>query len=207
MVARCLAPRPLAGPPHPRVQEEALMAAAEKVGPTTRNVEVSHFAGGPCDDSEVVCCLVPGGAGKGWTVVNGAKHPGKDGAGLLAVAVSLAATRHGRRKGGQGALLAGGAAARLVGLQVRAHFHRVPPHQAMFSPAFCCLQRTAHNTTWEVVEILVEWWSHPKRAARQARPDLNGQVGVLLKFNGDTGRWMVRLGDGSGKQVSMTCCG
>lgn len=35
----------------------------------------------------------------------------------------------------------------------------------------------------------------------QARPELNGQVGILLSFNADAGRWLVRLADGTGKQV------
>lgn len=48
-----------------------------------RAVQVTHFRGGPCDENEIVCCLVPGGRGQGWTVVNAAKlqakHPGRRG--------------------------------------------------------------------------------------------------------------------------------
>lgn len=38
-------------------------------------------------------------------------------------------------------------------------------------------------------------------AGLQARPDLNGEVGVALKFVEDAGRWLVRLADGDGKRV------
>jgi len=45
-----------------------------------RAVEVTHYCGGPCDEDEIVCCLVPGGRGQGWTIVNAekllAKRPG-----------------------------------------------------------------------------------------------------------------------------------
>jgi len=35
----------------------------------------------------------------------------------------------------------------------------------------------------------------------QARPDLNGEVGLALRFAPDSGRWLVRLRNGDGKQV------
>jgi len=38
-----------------------------------RAVDIAHYCGGPCDEDEIVCCLVPGGRGQGWTVVNAAK--------------------------------------------------------------------------------------------------------------------------------------
>jgi hypothetical protein len=42
-----------------------------------RAVEVTHFCGGPCEEDDVVCCLVPGGRSQGWTVVNAAKLQAK----------------------------------------------------------------------------------------------------------------------------------
>ena len=35
----------------------------------------------------------------------------------------------------------------------------------------------------------------------KARPDLNGEVGLALRFEPSTGRWLMRLRDGDGKQV------
>jgi hypothetical protein len=35
----------------------------------------------------------------------------------------------------------------------------------------------------------------------QARKDLNGMVGIALRFKGANGRWLVRLADGDGKQL------
>ena len=34
-------------------------------------VEISHFLGGPCDDDEIVTCLVVGGSARGWKFVEG----------------------------------------------------------------------------------------------------------------------------------------
>ncbi|CAE7584145.1 unnamed protein product, partial [Symbiodinium sp. CCMP2456] len=35
----------------------------------------------------------------------------------------------------------------------------------------------------------------------KAAPELNGEVGIALRFNTDSGRWLVRLRNGEGKQL------
>jgi len=106
--------------------------------PRARRVEVTHFLGGPCNEREIACCVVPGGGGCGWTVVPN-----------LTDAIQLAHCRAVRRKS-QGSI-AGGQAVKLVGLQ--------------------------------------------------SRKDLNGEMGLTLRFIESSGRWLVRLPNGEGKQL------
>ena len=37
-----------------------------------------------------------------------------------------------------------------------------------------------------------------------ARPDLNGEIGISLRFNNETGRWTVRLRNGEGKNIKTS---
>lgn len=163
VVAINLARRAPHNTPNTAVVEAATMAACERF-PGVRSIKIDHFLGGPCDEDEIVCCLVAGGSGRGWTVVNKSfinrindrsssrqSTQGYEGESLLTRALILAHSRSTKRHPNQGDSLCGGVAVRLVGLQ--------------------------------------------------ARPELNNQLGILLTFNVDAGRWLVRLGDGSGKQV------
>jgi len=81
---------------HPAVADEvveaARLCAAEKHGAAAvATVGLDHFLGGPCDDDEVVCCIVPGGRGKGWTEVSANRFPALagDGVGILAKAIKV----------------------------------------------------------------------------------------------------------------------
>lgn len=74
-------------PVNPSVVTEAVEALAPTC-PGARNVEITHFLGGPCDSDEVVTCIVYGGNYAGWTVVKDVRE-----------AVKLAAGRAGRRVG------------------------------------------------------------------------------------------------------------
>ena len=112
-------------------------AVAKHAG--AKHVQITHYIGGPCDEESISCCVVPGGHGCGWTVVQ-----------ELSEAIELAYSRSYVRSEKQGAVH-GGQSVTLVGLQ--------------------------------------------------ARPDLNGEVGIALWFTEDTGRWLVRLKDGEGKQI------
>lgn len=107
--------------------------------PGARAVQVTHYNGGPCDADEIVSCVVPGGGGRGWTVVKTLKD-----------AVQLAHSRAVKRWEAQGDV-AGGQTVRLAGLQ--------------------------------------------------SAPQLNGEVGLALRFVEDSGRWLVRLPNGEGKQL------
>ena len=40
-----------------------------------------------------------------------------------------------------------------------------------------------------------------KLVGLSARPELNGECGIALRFNAESGRWLVRLADGEGKQL------
>merc|ERR1712232_1305218 len=103
------------------------------------NVKIEHFIGGPCEEDELMCCIVLGGSGCGWTVL-------KD----LRAALELAHSRSVKRFENQGDIV-GGQAVRLKGLQ--------------------------------------------------ACPELNGEVGLTLRFADAAGRWLVRLRNGEGKQL------
>ncbi|KAK3245884.1 hypothetical protein CYMTET_44567 [Cymbomonas tetramitiformis] len=124
--------------PKPLLVTSAVEAVRRKY-PGADQVEISHFKGGPCDERNIVSCLVPGGARAGWTVVPDIQE-----------AVQLAHSRAVRRCEAQGNF-GGGQTVRLTGLQ--------------------------------------------------ARKDLNGQVGLAVKFAEASGRWTVRMQDGEGKQV------
>ena len=104
-------------------------------------VEIVHYNGGPCDGSEIARCVVTGGVGCGWTVVE-----------ELEDAIVLAHQRSYKRCEAQGDIR-GGQAVRLHSL-----------------------------------------------ASAQGAP-LNGECGIALQFSEDSGRWMVRLKDGGGKQL------
>ena len=119
--------------------EQAMLSLAY---PAAGHVELTHFRGGPCDDAEVSCCVIPGGVGKGWTVT--------DGPAALKEAIELAHARAVVRSEAQGDVR-GGQTVRLEGLV--------------------------------------------------GRSDLNGAVGVALKFLPSSGRWVIRLADGEGKQL------
>lgn len=105
-----------------------------------RQVELEHYLGGPCDQSTIMGCVVPGGTGKGWTLV----HPklGTDGVPdrtkQLAEAIVLAYSRSLRRYEEQGGI-GGGETVLLKGLK--------------------------------------------------NRPDLNGEVGLTLRFKPENGRY------------------
>lgn len=102
-------------------------------------VKITHFMGGPCEEEDIMSCIVLGGSGCGWTVV-------KD----LEAAVELAYTRAVKRFDTQGEI-AGGQTVRLVGLQ--------------------------------------------------AAPELNDEIGIALRFVESSGRWLIRLRNGDGKQL------
>jgi hypothetical protein len=126
--------------PKPALVAQAIERVAQafpKAAP--QKVELTHFIGGPCDEDEVVTCIVLGGTGRGWTVVE-----------KLEDSIKLATSRAFRRHPAQGDV-SGGQTVRLQGLK--------------------------------------------------ARPDLNGELGVALKFSVDSGRWLVRLRNGDGKHV------
>lgn len=130
--------RPRAEPLQPDVVRNAMHEVGTKY-PGARHVQVEHYIGGPCDSDEIVCCVVTGGGGRGWTVVK-----------ELRDAIQLAHSRAARRSSAQGDI-AGGQAVRVKGLK--------------------------------------------------ARPDLNGEVGMALRFLEGAERWLVRLAGGDGKQI------
>lgn len=130
--------RPMASPPEISKVEEAMAAARRKYRGAAA-VELTHFDGGPCDEGELVTCIVFGGGGCGWTVVQ-----------ELQEAIELAHTRAVRRSDTQGEI-GGGQTVRLTGLRTATH--------------------------------------------------LNGEVGIALRFAEASGRWLVRLADGDGKQL------
>eukprot|EP00443_Scrippsiella_acuminata_P071688 CAMPEP_0115501076 /NCGR_PEP_ID=MMETSP0271-20121206/68205_1 /TAXON_ID=71861 /ORGANISM="Scrippsiella trochoidea, Strain CCMP3099" /LENGTH=425 /DNA_ID=CAMNT_0002929987 /DNA_START=39 /DNA_END=1317 /DNA_ORIENTATION=- len=104
--------RPLSTPPRPGKVDAALSSVCSKNGfrGATR-VQLSHFIGGPCDEDDLVCCIVLGGGGCGWTVVK-----------KLERALELAHTRAARRSEAQGSIC-GGQIVRLTGLQSAAHLN------------------------------------------------------------------------------------
>lgn len=130
--------RPLREPPN-QVEVDRLIGKVCEKYPSARHVEVTHFIGGPCDEDEIVTCVVPGGGGRGWTVMKN-----------LTDAVQLAHSRAVHRSPAQGDI-AGGQSVKLVGLQARA--------------------------------------------------DLNEEMGLTLRFVESSGRWLVRLRNGEGKQL------
>jgi len=91
-------------PPRPDVVEAAVSSVCAKYR-SAAQVEITHFLGGPCDEDELMACLVLGGGGQGWTVV-------KD----LNAALELAHTRAVKRFQTQGDV-AGGQTVRLKGLK------------------------------------------------------------------------------------------
>jgi hypothetical protein len=76
-----------------------------------RGLEIRHFIGGPCDDDEVVTCIVPGGSGRGWTV-----HK------RIEDAMHTALARGVKRVDGQGAV-GSGQVVRLHGLKAASHLN------------------------------------------------------------------------------------
>lgn len=130
--------RPL-GTPLRREKVDGAVSAACATYRGAARVQLEHYCGGPCDEGDLVCCIVLGGGGCGWTVV-------KD----LQEAIQLAHSRAVRRCEAQGAIC-GGQTVRLTGLQ--------------------------------------------------SAPELNGEIGVALRFAEASGRWLVRLRNGEGKQL------
>eukprot|EP00747_Dinoflagellata_sp_TGD_P042643 gnl/TRDRNA2_/TRDRNA2_142201_c0_seq1.p1 gnl/TRDRNA2_/TRDRNA2_142201_c0~~gnl/TRDRNA2_/TRDRNA2_142201_c0_seq1.p1 ORF type:complete len:453 (+),score=73.61 gnl/TRDRNA2_/TRDRNA2_142201_c0_seq1:38-1396(+) len=59
--------RPLAKAPKSSLVREAVKGACARY-PGCDRVEVTHYSGGPCDPTNISCCIVPGGS-SGWTVV------------------------------------------------------------------------------------------------------------------------------------------
>lgn len=45
------------------------LALVHSKWPGTKKVQVTHYLGGPCNDSEISQCLVFGGKGRGWTLL------------------------------------------------------------------------------------------------------------------------------------------
>eukprot|EP00927_Polykrikos_kofoidii_P019565 TRINITY_DN19162_c0_g1_i1.p1 TRINITY_DN19162_c0_g1~~TRINITY_DN19162_c0_g1_i1.p1 ORF type:complete len:477 (+),score=96.16 TRINITY_DN19162_c0_g1_i1:79-1509(+) len=96
--------RPTTSIPQPSLVERAVAAVCAKYRGASR-VHITHFLGGPCDEDEIMCCVVLGGGGRGWTVVYD-----------LQSAIELAYTRAVKRYDAQGDLC-GGQTVRLTGLQ------------------------------------------------------------------------------------------
>jgi hypothetical protein len=91
-------------PPQPdEVQRAVARVCARYKG--AAQVEITHFLGGPCDDDDIMACIVLGGGGQGWTVL-------KD----LESALELAHSRAVKRGEVQGEI-AGGQTVRLMGLK------------------------------------------------------------------------------------------
>lgn len=130
--------RPLAVPPNLAEVERAVASVCKQYQGASQ-VQITHFVGGPCDEQDLMCCIVLGGGGRGWTMV-------KD----LRSAVKLAYSRAVKRYEAQGQI-AGGQTVRLAGLR--------------------------------------------------AAPELNGEMGVALRFLESAARWLVRLRNGEGKQL------
>mmetsp|Transcript_28171 Transcript_28171/g.45282 ORF Transcript_28171/g.45282 Transcript_28171/m.45282 type:complete len:465 (+) Transcript_28171:84-1478(+) len=130
--------RPVSVPPRPDLVEAAVTSVCAKYRAASQ-VKITHFLGGPCEEDDLMACIVLGGGGQGWTVV-------KD----LRAAVELAHSRAVKRCDAQGEI-SGGQTVRLAGLR--------------------------------------------------AAPELNGQVGIALRFVESSGRWLVRLCNGEGKQL------
>jgi len=139
---------------------EAIAYVSCKYPAAAKTVYVEHYHGGPCHPDDLRCCLVAGGSGRGWSVIDGseAAEGGSSlgpvvGGEMLNTAVRLAASRAARRSDEQGPL-GSGCPVRLHGLQARA--------------------------------------------------DLNGQLGITLRFMKSSHRWEVRLCDGSGLLLKPT---
>ena len=127
--------------------------------PGVRRVKVEHFIGGPCENEDIMWCVVPGGMKRGWTVVSKTLTEDESDESVkratsnvstLVSAMMLAHTRAARRDDAQGDVC-GGQTVRLRNLQARA--------------------------------------------------DLNGEVGLALRYDSESGRWMIRLRNGEGKSV------
>ena len=119
-----------------RLQTVCGRARCFVVGLTCR--AFAHLSG----TEDISCCVVPGGLGCGWTVVQ-----------ELPAAIELAHSRSYARCAAQGDVH-GGQSVRLTGLS--------------------------------------------------ARPELNGEIGIAMRFTESSGRWLVRLKDGEGKQIKPT---
>jgi len=130
--------RPMGEPPKPYDVQRAVATVCAKYRSAAR-VEITHFYGGPCDEDDLMSCVVPGGCGCGWTIEKG-----------LARALELACSRAAKRCEAQGNVC-GGQTVKLCGLQ--------------------------------------------------ACPELNGELGIALRFVEASGRWLVRLCNGEGKQL------
>eukprot|EP00435_Cladocopium_sp_Y103_P028992 s856_g7.t1 len=125
--------RPLDVPPDRGVVENAIRDVCKKYRKAS-SVEITHFIGGPCQHDELMCCIVLGGGGCGWTVLKDLKE-----------AIELAFSRAAKRSDAEGEIH-GGQTVRLKDLQGAAH--------------------------------------------------LNGEIGIALRFNVESGRWLVRLRNG-----------
>ena len=128
-----------------RVVTAALDALAKKH--SNADVKVEQYVGGPCNDREIACCVVPGGRGCGWTVVQTLE----EGLELAHSRTRVTTTVLDASLAMEAAAVRGGQTVRLAGLQ--------------------------------------------------ARPDLNGEIGVALRFVEKSRRWEVRLSNGEGKQL------
>eukprot|EP00928_Gymnodinium_smaydae_P047072 TRINITY_DN31405_c0_g1_i1.p1 TRINITY_DN31405_c0_g1~~TRINITY_DN31405_c0_g1_i1.p1 ORF type:complete len:480 (+),score=86.33 TRINITY_DN31405_c0_g1_i1:84-1523(+) len=131
--------RPMDEPPDRGLVRAALAEVCGRYKGASR-VRITHFLGGPCEDEDLMWCVVLGGSGCGWTCIK------KD----LAKAIELAYGRSCKRCEAQGDIV-GGQTVRLKGLQ--------------------------------------------------SCPELNGELGITLRFAEESGRWLVRLRNGEGKQL------
>merc|ERR1712232_830879 len=109
--------------------------------PNASLVDVVHYIGGPCDEVVIASCIVPGGSGCGWTILDS-----------LEEAVRLACSRATSMQGG---------------IQVGESVRLVQP---------------------------------------QSRPDLNGKLGLAIKFSESrgVGQWLIRFGSGEVVQIPPT---
>eukprot|EP00511_Aplanochytrium_stocchinoi_P009393 CAMPEP_0204864464 /NCGR_PEP_ID=MMETSP1348-20121228/4080_1 /ASSEMBLY_ACC=CAM_ASM_000700 /TAXON_ID=215587 /ORGANISM="Aplanochytrium stocchinoi, Strain GSBS06" /LENGTH=597 /DNA_ID=CAMNT_0052015109 /DNA_START=240 /DNA_END=2033 /DNA_ORIENTATION=+ len=60
--------RAIEHPPRPSMVTDTIEKIAIKY-PAARDVEITHYRGGPCDPTSLVCCVVPVGHGQGWKIV------------------------------------------------------------------------------------------------------------------------------------------
>jgi len=68
---------------------KGILEALTRSNPAAGKVLLIHYLGGPCNPKKVATCIVPGGKGPGWTIVNSLRD-----------AVKLAASRAARGVGG-----------------------------------------------------------------------------------------------------------
>ncbi|CAD7931385.1 unnamed protein product [Amoebophrya sp. A25] len=181
--------------PRSAAKLQAQLAKCEiPVRRTQLGVEIEHYIGGPCDERDIMCAITLGGSGDGWTAFCGKN--------CLSEAVDMAYARW-RMSGPATTPLIGAPGSSTAGASSSSSSSSSSGASTggAGNDSSTRTQMMTSTTSFDGDQNHIFGGQIVRLVRLKACPELNGEFGIALRFHGPTGRWLVRLANGEGKQL------